>query len=40
MELDKIRDKSWNICATNGLKGTGVDTGVKWLSSEVTKKAT
>jgi hypothetical protein len=40
MELDQIRERSWNICATNALKGVGVDTGVKWLGMEVAKVAT
>ncbi|KAL3313981.1 ADP-ribosylation factor-like protein 6 [Cichlidogyrus casuarinus] len=35
LTLDKIRDKPWNICASNALTGEGVETGLLWLTNQV-----
>ena len=35
LELEKIRDKPWHICATNALTGEGIEEGANWLSDQV-----
>ena len=37
LELAKLTDRQWNIVASNALTGTGLDVGVKWLSSHLPK---
>ncbi|KAI9343752.1 ARF-like small GTPase [Zopfochytrium polystomum] len=33
--LEEIKDRNWTICATNGLTGQGVNTGLDWLAAEL-----
>jgi hypothetical protein len=35
LELNKLTDRDWNIVASNALNGTGLEPGVKWLSSHL-----
>jgi ADP-ribosylation factor-like protein 6 len=35
LELEKIRDKPWHICASNALTGEGLEEGVNWLTDQV-----
>ncbi|CAL8070228.1 unnamed protein product [Calicophoron daubneyi] len=37
LDLEKIRDKPWNIVATNGLTGEGVREGVTWLCEKLVR---
>ncbi|XP_069466721.1 ADP-ribosylation factor-like protein 6 isoform X2 [Ambystoma mexicanum] len=33
--LENIKDKPWHICATDGLKGEGLQGGVDWLQDQI-----
>lgn len=33
--LDNIRNKPWNICASNALTGEGLQEGVEWLTTQI-----
>jgi len=33
--LDSIRDKPWNICASNAHTGEGLQEGVEWLTGQI-----
>ncbi|KAF7211704.1 ADP-ribosylation factor-like protein 6 [Nothobranchius furzeri] len=33
--LDNIKDKPWHICATDALKGDGLQDGVEWLQDQI-----
>uniref|UniRef100_A0A3Q3DRR6 ADP-ribosylation factor-like 6 n=1 Tax=Hippocampus comes TaxID=109280 RepID=A0A3Q3DRR6_HIPCM len=33
--LDNIKDKPWHICATDALKGDGLQEGVEWLQDQI-----
>ncbi|XP_071478115.1 ADP-ribosylation factor-like protein 6 [Diadema antillarum] len=35
LELDKIKDKPWHICASNALTGEGLHEGIQWLSEQL-----
>jgi len=35
LELDKIRDKPWHICASNAITGEGLEEGVTWLTEQL-----
>ena len=35
LELDKIRNKPWHICATNAINGDGLEEGIVWLSEQI-----
>lgn len=35
LDLDKIEDKPWHICASNALTGEGLHEGVQWLSDQL-----
>jgi ADP-ribosylation factor-like protein 6 len=35
MGLDNIRDKTWYICASNGLTGEGLMQGLDWLTDQL-----
>ena len=35
LELNKLTDRPWNIVASNALNGTGLEPGVKWLSTHL-----
>ena len=37
LDLYKIRDKPWHIISSNGLSGTGIQEGIKWLCDQVGK---
>ncbi|XP_053312898.1 ADP-ribosylation factor-like protein 6 [Spea bombifrons] len=33
--LESIKDKPWHICASDGLKGEGLQEGVDWLQDQI-----
>uniref|UniRef100_A0A3Q3ILV9 ADP-ribosylation factor-like protein 6 n=1 Tax=Monopterus albus TaxID=43700 RepID=A0A3Q3ILV9_MONAL len=33
--LESIKDKPWHICASNGIKGEGLQEGLDWLQGKV-----
>lgn len=35
MELEKIKDKPWHICASNALSGEGLEEGVRWMTDQI-----
>nr|XP_033797409.1 ADP-ribosylation factor-like protein 6 [Geotrypetes seraphini] len=35
MLLETIKDKPWHICASDGLKGEGLQEGVDWLQDQI-----
>ncbi|XP_030850611.1 ADP-ribosylation factor-like protein 6 [Strongylocentrotus purpuratus] len=35
LELEKIKNKQWHICASNALTGEGLHEGVQWLSDQI-----
>ncbi len=35
LELEKIHDKPWFICATNALTGEGIQEGTEWLEDQL-----
>lgn len=35
LELEKIRDKPWHICASNALLGEGLEEGISWLTDQL-----
>ena len=35
LDLDKVPDKPWHICASNALTGEGLSEGVTWLTEQV-----
>ncbi|XP_056881655.1 ADP-ribosylation factor-like protein 6 isoform X1 [Takifugu flavidus] len=35
--LENIKDKPWHICATDALKGEGLQEGVDWLQDQMTQ---
>lgn len=35
LELERIRDKPWHICASNALTGEGLEEGVSWLTDQL-----
>ena len=37
LDLYKIREKPWHIISSNGLSGTGIQEGIKWLCDQVGK---
>lgn len=37
LELNKLTERSWQIVASDALKGTGLEEGIKWLSAHLTK---
>ncbi|XP_069554555.1 ADP-ribosylation factor-like protein 6 [Brachyistius frenatus] len=34
--LEKIKDKPWHICASNAIKGEGLQEGLDWLQDHIT----
>ena len=32
LELEKVKDKPWHICASNAVSGEGLHEGIQWLS--------
>ncbi|XP_057293952.1 ADP-ribosylation factor-like protein 6 [Hydractinia symbiolongicarpus] len=38
LKLDEIKDKAWNICASNAITGEGLHTGVEWLTEQLQMK--
>ncbi|XP_033112877.1 ADP-ribosylation factor-like protein 6 [Anneissia japonica] len=35
LDLDKIKDKPWHICASNALTGEGLHEGIQWLTDQL-----
>ncbi|XP_071957202.1 ADP-ribosylation factor-like protein 6 [Antedon mediterranea] len=35
LDLDKIKDKPWHICASNALTGEGLHEGIQWLTDQI-----
>lgn len=35
LALDVIRDKPWNICASNAITGEGLQEGIEWLTAQI-----
>jgi len=35
LELGKINNKPWHICASNGMTGEGLDEGIGWLTDQI-----
>ena len=35
LELERIRDKPWHICASNAHTGEGLEEGVNWLTEQL-----
>jgi ADP-ribosylation factor-like protein 6 len=35
LELSRLENKPWHICATNALTGEGLDEGITWLTDEI-----
>jgi len=35
LNLDKILDKPWHICASNAVTGEGLQEGVEWFTSQI-----
>lgn len=35
LELDKVRDRTFHICATNALSGEGLQEAVEWLTEQI-----
>lgn len=38
LELDKIADKPWHIAASNALTGEGIETGIEWLGTQMSRR--
>ena len=39
LELDKITDKPWHIAQSNALTGEGLDEGIQWLATQMSRLA-
>ncbi|XP_005283722.1 ADP-ribosylation factor-like protein 6 isoform X1 [Chrysemys picta bellii] len=37
LSLENIKDKPWHICASDALKGEGLQEGVDWLQDQITQ---
>ncbi|XP_022081630.1 ADP-ribosylation factor-like protein 6 [Acanthaster planci] len=35
LELERIKDKPWHICASNALTGEGLHEGIEWLTDKL-----
>ncbi|XP_068765459.1 ADP-ribosylation factor-like protein 6 [Struthio camelus] len=35
LSLENIKDKPWHICASDALKGEGLQEGVDWLQDQI-----
>ena len=35
LELEKIKDKPWHICASNAMTGEGLHEGIQWLTGRL-----
>ncbi|KAA8588295.1 ADP-ribosylation factor-like protein 6 isoform X3 [Etheostoma spectabile] len=35
LSLENIKDKPWNICASNAIKGEGLQEGLDWLQEQI-----
>ena len=35
LELSKVENKPWHICASNGITGEGLDEGITWLTDQI-----
>ncbi|GAB6018463.1 ADP-ribosylation factor-like protein 6 [Chamberlinius hualienensis] len=33
--LDSMRDRAWNICASNAINGEGLNEGIQWLAYQI-----
>uniref|UniRef100_A0A672UJM4 ARF like GTPase 6 n=1 Tax=Strigops habroptila TaxID=2489341 RepID=A0A672UJM4_STRHB len=40
LSLENIRDKPWHICASDALKGEGLQEGVDWLQDQIQARKT
>ena len=38
LQLENIKDRPWQIVATNALTGDGLDTGTEWLADALASK--
>lgn len=38
LQLDNIKDRPWQIVATNALAGDGLDAGTEWLADALSSK--
>lgn len=38
LELEKVKDKPWHICASNAVSGEGLHEGIQWLSDQLTQQ--
>lgn len=38
LQLDNIRDRPWQIVATNAITGEGLDAGTDWLADALNSK--
>ena len=38
LQLETIKDRPWQIVATNALTGDGLDTGTEWLADALAPK--
>ena len=38
LQLDNIRDRPWQIVATNAITGDGLDTGTEWLADALNSR--